>query len=69
MSYLDTWEQSVKSRPGVYTDAEKKRMLLSTETLLGIRRTGNVSVLCSIKINWFITCLYISFSEKFCRVG
>lgn len=37
--YLDSWEASVQGRNGV-TLAQKKRMLLSSETLLGIRRTG-----------------------------
>ncbi len=40
LGYLDSWEQSVLRRPGKFTAAERKRMLLSTETLLGIRRTG-----------------------------
>ena len=39
MPYLESWEDSVEKRPG-FDDSEKKRMLLSTETLLGIRRTG-----------------------------
>lgn len=37
--YLDCWEESVNTRPG-FTEAQKKRMMLSTETLMGIRRTG-----------------------------
>ena len=40
MVYLDNWENSVESRPGKYTKEQRNRMLLSTETLLGIRRTG-----------------------------
>ncbi len=32
--------ESVKSRPGKFMDAQRNRMQLSTETLLGIRRTG-----------------------------
>ena len=36
LKYLDTWEESVKSREK-FTAAQKKQMLLSTETLLGIR--------------------------------
>ncbi len=39
MPYLDLWEESVEGRNG-FTVIQKKRMLLSTETLLGIRRTG-----------------------------
>ena len=37
--YLDEWEASVAARPH-FTDAQKKQMILSTETLLGIRRSG-----------------------------
>ena len=39
LKYLDTWEESVKSREK-FTAAQKKQMLLRTETLLGIRRSG-----------------------------
>ena len=39
LPYMDAWEASVDAREG-FTDVEKKRMLLSQETLLGIRRTG-----------------------------
>ncbi len=40
LGYLDSWERSVLRRPGKFTAAERKRMLFSTETLLGIWRTG-----------------------------
>lgn len=39
LPYMDAWEASVDALEG-FTDVEKKRMLLSQETLLGIRRTG-----------------------------
>ena len=38
-NYLDAWEKSVLKRQG-FTAAETKRMLLSQETLSGIRMTG-----------------------------
>ena len=38
--YLDEWEKCVKERPG-FEKNEKKRMLLSDETLLGLRMTGD----------------------------
>jgi hypothetical protein len=38
LKYLDLWEASVDARPG-YTRAQKKQMLLSEETRLGIRRS------------------------------
>ena len=40
--YLDEWEQSVKAREG-FSNSEKKKMLLSQETLLGLRMTGMCS--------------------------
>lgn len=40
LPYLDEWEESVKKRAGNFTDSERKRMLLSNETLLGIRITS-----------------------------
>ena len=39
LPYLDKWESSVQSRDG-YTQAEKNNMLLSSETLSGIRITS-----------------------------
>lgn len=39
LPYLDVWEESVNGREG-FSDTEKKRMTLSTETLLGLRITG-----------------------------
>ena len=39
LTYLDKWEKSVKDRSGFDADA-KRRMQLSSETLLGLRMTG-----------------------------
>ena len=39
LAYLDDWERSVNEREG-YTTAQKNRMILSKETLLGLRITG-----------------------------
>ena len=39
LPYLDEWEKSVKERDG-YNDTQKKRMLLSEQTILGLRMTG-----------------------------
>ena len=50
LPYLDKWEHSVNQREG-FSDAQKKRMLLSAETLLGLRRTG--MSICSMIINHF----------------
>ena len=38
MPYLDDWEKCVKERTGFSN--EKRRMLLSSETILGLRMTG-----------------------------
>ncbi|KAL5500013.1 hypothetical protein EMCRGX_G011503 [Ephydatia muelleri] len=38
--FLDTWEQSVQARPG-FSASEKQKMLLSPQTLLGLRITVN----------------------------
>lgn len=39
LGFLDKWERSVEKRKG-FTEAEKKKMMLSAETLLGLRFTG-----------------------------
>lgn len=39
LPYLDDWEKSVNARQG-YSRAEKNRMMLSSETLLGLRMTS-----------------------------
>ena len=39
LPYLEEWEKSVNNRPG-FTKSQKKRMLLSPETLLGLKITS-----------------------------
>lgn len=39
LAYLDSWEESVNGREG-YEHSDRKRMLLSSETLLGLRITS-----------------------------
>lgn len=39
LAYLDSWKESVSGRQG-YEDSERKRMMLSSETLLGLRITS-----------------------------
>ena len=40
LSYLDKWEESVSELPGL-SRAQRNNMLLSPETRLGLRTTGN----------------------------
>lgn len=59
LPYLDAWEKSVKEREGL-SDAQKKRMTLSQETLLGLRITGQYGswwhiVLCMLN-KWAVGC-------------
>lgn len=39
LSFLNKWEESVQNRTGDFTQAERNKMLLRTETLLGIKFT------------------------------
>ena len=50
--YLDEWQQSVESRPG-FTRKQKQHMLLSSETMRGLRITGYTVTLLSV-INNFL---------------
>ena len=40
LSYLDNWEKSIQEFPGL-SRAQRNNMLLSPETRLGLRTTGN----------------------------
>ena len=40
LNYLDEWEKCIKNRKG-FTPAQQTMMLLSPETLEGLRMTGN----------------------------
>ena len=44
LPYLNFWEKSVSEREG-YDASQKKKMLLSEETLVGIRRTGITKII------------------------
>ena len=41
LPYLNSWEKSVQDRVG-FTPKQKKRMLLSQETLTGLRMTSKL---------------------------
>ena len=40
LGYLQEWDTSVEQRTGDFTEAERKKMRLSDETLEGLRMTG-----------------------------
>jgi len=52
LPYLDAWEDSVKKCEGEFEDSHRKRMLLSTETLVGIRMVFHVII--TIMLSSFI---------------
>ena len=54
LPYLDKWENSVEGRQDC-SDADKKRMLLSAETRLGLRMTGMFLALVISHYSLFIT--------------
>ena len=63
LPYLDSWETSVKERPG-FTEVEK---LLSQPTLDGLRMTGRI-----FTIQWTCTAsneLSFTHSESICGIG
>lgn len=67
LPYLSKWEKSVDQHPG-FSKAEDKRMLLSAETLHGIRMTGdNDTAVISVKV-YFIVRFYtvLSFVAMVC---
>ena len=49
LKHLDDWEKSVEARPE-FSKEEKKRMLLSSETRLGLRMTSKVLKLCTVSL-------------------
>lgn len=70
--YLDKWEKAVNERRG-FSKAEKKRMMLSSETLLGLRMTGTwpftmhaCIVLCCCNENFLPS---LCFSQLICSPG
>ena len=61
---MDDWKESVKGRKG-FSKVEKKKMLLSPETLLGLRMTGSYKSILLACYNNYINFLVIvlSFTE------
>ena len=58
LGYLDDWEKAVKERKG-FTDEQKKRMILSQETLEGLRMTGNYKAIKYFQNSLFIFSVFI----------
>ncbi|XP_072027683.1 uncharacterized protein [Amphiura filiformis] len=44
ITFLDDWEKAVKDRPGEYTTTQRNKMLIPTETTIGLRRTAKAFV-------------------------
>ena len=59
LPYLEEWETSVNNR-AQFSAAEKRRMLLSSETILGLRRT---SKLCVYRVSFFHHYIGLAFVE------
>ena len=53
LPYLQRWEDSVEARSG-FTRSQKQRMLLSTETRIGLRITGMLFILGLFAMSQFI---------------
>ncbi len=49
LPYLDEWERSVQALKG-YKKGQKNRMLISKETMLGLRMTGMYEMLLGIQL-------------------
>ena len=63
LGYLKEWEESVMARQG-FTPKEQKNMLLSQETLLGIKITGRAHFYAGTYDNRYIiqvTCLWYDY--------
>ena len=61
LPYLEEWETSVNNR-AQFSDAEKRRMLLSSETILGLRRT---SKLCVYRVSFFHHYIGLAFVDSY----
>jgi len=44
LQYLTSWKDAVKKRPGTFTEKERKRMLLSDQTITGLTMTCKSTV-------------------------
>lgn len=53
LPYLDQWEKSVEARKE-FTKTQKKQMLLSAETRLGLRMTGTFFKYINVYIPYMI---------------
>ena len=67
LPYLEEWQQSVTARNG-FSSAQKKRMMLSAETLLGLQITGRPPTLHTpLDIDLYIH--YLLHSKVICWSG
>ena len=58
LQYLEEWESAVQNREGV-TPAQRKSMLLSVETLTGLKLTGMQTHIYTYMLTHNIMCAYI----------
>jgi hypothetical protein len=67
LKYLDDWKASVDNREN-FTPAQKQRMLLSSQTIEGLKITGELSIL--VVISKPINRLFVQFTRfwKWLRV-
>ena len=70
--YLDKCEESVKKKRKGFKEGEKKRMMISEETLTGIRRTGtfiHIRVLVCMTFVYviFANCVFVPTGNNTCN--
>ena len=68
LPYLEAWERSVESREG-FTAAQKQRMLLSSETRLGLKMKGIIIIISGLSPGLFRVVLYCSTFYHFLWCG
>ena len=70
LSYLDDWEAAVNAREDVPDDA-KQTLLLSAETMEGLRITGTHDIVIIVQSNRIVLIMIICnyYSTLFCGYG
>ena len=68
IGYLDAWEKSVNERPGFEKIEKKNKMLLSQETRLGLRMTGNSIIICITNLSVLLLSFLLTAVLSFCKL-